>query len=74
MNQRTANAPASQPARDTIVYEQPLTERMRTFLRIEFLARQAQHHARQPSAWASRAAMGSLIEILAIVSRGDVRG
>jgi len=74
MNQGTANAPSAQPARDTIVYEQPLTERMRTFLRIEFLARQAQHHARQPSAWASRAAMGSLIEILAIVSRGDVRG
>jgi cell division protein ZapD len=61
-------------ARGLIVYEQPLTERMRTFLRIEFLSRQAQHHARQPSAWSSRAAMGSLIEILAIVSRGDVRG
>lgn len=74
MSQSAANAPARQEARDTVVYEQPLTERMRTFLRIEFLARQAQHHARQPSAWSSRAAMGSLIEILAIVSRGDVRG
>jgi cell division protein ZapD len=57
-----------------IVYEQPLTERMRTFLRIEFLSRQAQYHARQSAAWSSRAAIGSLIEILAIVSRGDVRG
>jgi cell division protein ZapD len=47
---------------------------MRTFLRIEFLARQAQHHARQPSNWSSRAAMDSLIQILAIVSRSDVRG
>ena len=74
MNKGAANAPARQEARDSIVYEQPLTERMRTFLRIEFLSRQAQHHARQPSAWSSRAAMGSLIEILAIVSRGDVRG
>jgi cell division protein ZapD len=74
MSQGAANAPLRQEARDTIVYEQPLTERMRTFLRIEFLARQAQHHARQPSAWSSRAAMHSLIEILAIVSRGDVRG
>lgn len=74
MNRSVANAPARQEARETVVYEQPLTERMRTFLRIEFLARQAQHHARQPSAWSSRAAMGSLIEILAIVSRGDVRG
>ena len=74
MSQSAANAPVRQEARDTIVYEQPLTERMRTFLRIEFLARQAQHHTRQPSAWSSRAAMTSLIEILAIVSRGDVRG
>jgi cell division protein ZapD len=74
MAQGAANAPARQEARDLIVYEQPLTERMRTFLRIEFLSRQAQHHARQPSAWSSRAAMTSLIEILAIVSRGDVRG
>jgi len=74
MSQGAANAPATDKAGETIVYEQPLTERMRTFLRIEFLSRQAQHHARQPSAWASRAAMHSLIEILAIVSRGDVRG
>ena len=74
MSQGAANAPARSDARDMIVFEQPLTERMRTFLRIEFLSRQAQHHARQPSAWSSRAAMGSLIEILAIVSRGDVRG
>jgi cell division protein ZapD len=74
MNQTAASSPSQQEARDTIVYEQPLTERMRTFLRIEFLSRQAQHHARQPSAWSSRAAMGSLIEILAIVTRTDVRG
>jgi cell division protein ZapD len=74
MGKGAANAPVQRAARETIVYEQPLTERMRTFLRIEFLSRQAQHHARQPSAWSSRAAMGSLIEILAIVSRGDVRG
>jgi cell division protein ZapD len=74
MSQTAATSPAQQEARDTIVYEQPLTERMRTFLRIEFLSRQAQHHARQPSAWSSRAAMGSLIEILAIVTRTDVRG
>jgi cell division protein ZapD len=74
MTQSAVNAPAREELRDAVVYEQPLTERMRTFLRIEFLARQAQHHARQPSAWSSRAAMHSLIEILAIVSRGDVRG
>ena len=69
-----ANAPAAAAAGEGIVFEQPLSERMRTFLRIEFLSRQAQFHARQESSWSSRAAVGSLIEILAIVTRGDVRG
>ena len=73
MQPGAANAPAASAAGNQIVYEQPLSERMRTFLRLEFLSRQAQYHARQQPAWSSRAAVGSLIEILAIVSRGDVR-
>jgi cell division protein ZapD len=73
MRPEVANAPAATAAGSHIVYEQPLSERMRTFLRLEFLSRQAQFHARQQQAWSSRAAVGSLIEILAIVSRGDVR-
>lgn len=73
MRSGAANAPAATTAGSHIVYEQPLSERMRTFLRLEFLSRQAQFHARQQPAWSSRAAVGSLIEILAIVSRGDVR-
>mgnify|MGYP000978313612 CR=1 FL=1 len=56
-----------------IVYEQPLNERMRTFLRLEFLYLQAGYHTETPSPWSSRAAVASLLEILAITARGDAR-
>lgn len=56
-----------------IAFEQPLSERMRTFLRLEFLHGQAQMHARHHAAYSARAAIASLLEILAITSRGDVR-
>lgn len=54
-------------------YEQPLTERMRTFLRLEYLHRQLLFHFERESAWASRAGVTSLLNIIAILSRGDVR-
>src|SRR5258708_35627860 len=56
-----------------IVYEQPLNERMRTFLRLEFLYTQATYHSESPNPWSSRAAVASLLEILAITARGDSR-
>ncbi|MGH8139541.1 MAG: cell division protein ZapD [Steroidobacteraceae bacterium] len=57
----------------TLVFEQPLNERMRTFLRVDFLYNQALYHNEIASQWGSRAAMASLIDILAITTRGDVR-
>ncbi len=56
-----------------IVYEQPLNERMRTFLRLEFLYTQATYHGEFPNPWSTRAAVASLLEILAITARGDPR-
>lgn len=56
-----------------IAFEQPLSERMRTFLRIEFLHGQALKHSRHEAAYGARAAIASLLEILAITSRGDIR-
>jgi cell division protein ZapD len=56
-----------------IVYEQPLTERMRTFLRLEYLYQQLLFNMEKRSPWATRAAMASLLDIVAILSRGDVR-
>ena len=53
--------------------EQPLTERMRTFLRIELLYRQACFHSEDATELGTRAAISSLLEILTILSRADVR-
>jgi len=67
-------AEAPEAAAEPVVYEQPLNERMRVFLRLEFLWNQATYHTTSPSPWASRSAVGSLLEILAITARGDPRG
>jgi len=64
---------APDDAAEALVFEQPLNERMRTFLRLDFLYNQALYHNEMASPWGSRAAMSSLIDILAITTRGDVR-
>lgn len=73
MNQAAADLPEVSDAGNLITYEQPLTERMRTFLRLEFLFRQAIHHASGESTWESRAAVASLLDVLTILGRGDIR-
>jgi cell division protein ZapD len=54
-------------------YEQPLSERMRTFLRLEYLYDQLLFHIERESQWSSRAAVAGLLDIIAILSRGDLR-
>jgi len=49
-----------------VVYEQPLNERVRTFLRLEMLFP-------RPTPWDSREALGGLLEIMAIAGRSDLR-
>ena len=61
------------PETAPVIYEQPLNERMRTFLRLEFLYTQASYHGDFPNPWSTRAAVSSLLEILAITARGDSR-
>jgi len=72
------NQPAEQiapaVADSRLVYEQPLNERMRTFLRLEFLYKQLIYNYEQSSSWASRACVSALQDIVAILARGDVRG
>jgi cell division protein ZapD len=46
---------------------------MRAFLRLEFLFRQARHHLAGRTAWETRATLASLIDVLAILNRGDAR-
>jgi len=77
MAEPAISAPPSEAALDPeaamLVFEQPLNERMRTFLRLDFLYAQALYHNETASPWGSRAAMASLIDILAVIARGDVR-
>ena len=54
-------------------YEQPVSERMRTFMRLEFLYQQMLYNSELETDWATRATIASLLEIMAILSRGDVR-
>ncbi len=56
-----------------ISYEQPLTERLRTYLRLEFLYRQLRYHLDQSSSWDTRVVVTSMLDIIAILTRGDVR-
>jgi cell division protein ZapD len=61
------------PESTLIRFEQPLTERMRTFLRIELLFKQAAYHIQDPTYYGTRAAVASLLEMLTILGRGDAR-
>lgn len=58
---------------DVITYEQPLNERIRTFLRLEFLFRQVDHSLAGDSPWDSRCTIATLIEVLDVFSRGDLK-
>jgi cell division protein ZapD len=64
---------SAQPASGIAHYEQPLSERMRTFLRLEFLYHPMLRNSEKDDDWATRATLATLLEILAILSRGDVR-
>jgi cell division protein ZapD len=65
--------PLAEPAPEPVVYEQPLNERMRTFLRLDFLYQQTLYHEEGGDSWSTRSAMSSFLEILAITARGDIR-
>src|SRR5690349_17810515 len=64
-------APATES--ETLIFEQPLSERMRTFLRLDFLYTQPLFHNEVASQWGSRAAMSCLLDVLTISTRGDIR-
>ncbi len=65
--------PDGAESREKRVFEHPLSERIRTFLRLELLLEQIAYHMRDPSALGSRAAMTAIQETSALLARGDVR-
>ena len=56
-----------------VIYEQPLSERIRAFLRLEFLFKRAEFQLLTDDPWASRSAMESIIDVLAVMSRSDLK-
>ncbi|MGI9228973.1 MAG: cell division protein ZapD [Gammaproteobacteria bacterium] len=56
-----------------ILYEQPLNERIRTFLRIEYLFDMVYHHIDKTDPWSSRAAIQSILELDDLLSRSDIK-
>jgi cell division protein ZapD len=61
------------PVATRILYEQPLNERVRTFLRLEYLFKQAAHHVRCSTEWDSRATLACIIEILSIIGNTNLK-
>jgi cell division protein ZapD len=74
MNVNEAVAPSVGSATRMVSHEQPLNERMRNLLRLDFLYQQAVHHHTKADSWSTRAAVSALLEILTVTQRGDVRG
>lgn len=56
-----------------IYYEHPLNERVRTFLRLEFLFKNTLHYLKGRALWDSRAALQGMLEILSILGRNDLK-
>ncbi len=54
-------------------YEQPLNERIRTFLRLEQLFQRLDYHQDQSSTWDIQGNIARLLEILDISSRSDLK-
>ncbi len=56
-----------------ITYEQPLNERIRLFLRLDFLFHQIDYTLPRDAAWDSRTTLASLLDVLNIFSRADLK-
>ncbi len=55
------------------LYELPLNERLRTFMRVEFISKRLKYFLELEDSWAIRSVIDSLLEIYSILSRTDVR-
>jgi len=58
---------------EIIFYEQPLNERMRSFLRLEHLFKHAAYTLRGYSIWDSRSTLTNITAILDVLSRNDLK-
>lgn len=61
------------PAADWIAFEQPLNERTRTFLRLQFLLKEIEHYGADRSDWGIRAGLRALLDTLSLLGRSDLK-
>jgi cell division protein ZapD len=73
MARAASRIPAPVTGTRLVEYEQPLSERMRTFMRLEFLYQQLLYNCELEADWATRTAITTLLDIVAVLGRGDVR-
>lgn len=57
----------------TLIYEQPLNERIRSFLRLENLFSQLRHYVAGEHHWDTRQALTTLLEIMNVLERSDLK-
>jgi len=58
---------------DQLIFEQPLNERIRTFLRLEHLFNQFNQHINHNSGWDTHSAVKSILDIMSLLGRGDIK-
>lgn len=56
-----------------LTYEQPLNERVRAFLRMEYLFNQVDHYLKGVSEWDNRNTISTLIDIVDFLTRSDIK-
>jgi cell division protein ZapD len=62
-----------EPSAEWVAYEHPLSERIRFLLRLEFLFAQYEHERRDHSGWGVRAGLRTLLEMLSLMGRADLK-
>ena len=69
-----SDAPSPAPPAP-LIYEQAVSDRLRTFLRIEFLAQQFEHHCAgaDASGWEARAAVRTLLEFSSLIGQRNIK-
>ncbi len=63
----------SEAANSCVIYEQPLSERIRAFLRLEYLFQRANHELQGDDLWSSRTTLDALMDVMALMGRSDVK-
>ncbi len=65
--------PKPDPASERVIYEQPLSERIRSFLRLEHLFERAQFHLNSGDPWSSRNTLECVIAVQSVLGRADLK-